>query len=57
MSSAMCLLSAYVLMTVQNQLWCTLLSKTQQVLGEAVARLFCIQGIYLSTQGLLTRFL
>jgi hypothetical protein len=54
MSSAMRLLSAYVFMAVQNQLWFDLLSKTNQVLVGAVARLFCIQDVYFSTQGLLT---
>ena len=49
MSSAMRLLSAHVVMTAQNQLWCTLSSKTHQVLVEAVARLFCIQDVPFST--------
>jgi len=54
MSSAMRLLSAYVFMAAQNQLWFDLLPKTHQVLVEAVARLFCIQDVHFSTQGLLT---
>ena len=57
MSSAMRLMSAYVFMTALDQLWFSLLSKAHKILVEAVARLFCIQDVYFSTQGLLTHFL
>ena len=57
MSSAMRILSAYVFMMAQDHMWFNLLSKTHKVLVEAVARFFCIQDIYFSTQDLVTHFL